>query len=612
MKRLFVTTGEKVLYRGIPSIIVKVISINTVSIEEIETNIIHTVNVNELQPYESGYMAEKEIFSLTEKEWEKAKKHYEIIKPILANRGDADLVRTISKNNNISVSTIYRWIKLFDDSGLISSLSGKKRKGGAGKSRLSKIQDEIINDKIHAVFLNSSRKSITKTIREIELACDEFSIKPPHPNTIRNRIKAISEEEKIRKRYGLQEAKYKFSPIKAKFPGAEYPLSVVQIDHTLVDIILVDEHYRKPFKRPWLTLAIDVYSRMVVGFYLSFDTPGFLGTGICIANSILPKEMWLGQMGIDAEWPCWGIMDKLHLDNAKEFRSNMLNRVCLNYGINIDYRPVGSPHWGGHIERLLGTFSKEIHNLPGTTFSSVAERKKYESEKNASFTLPEFEKWLAIFITKIYHNRKHSEINTSPLERYKDGIIGNNNYPGRSIPPRINDERKVRLDFLPMVERSVQEYGVVIDHIYYYHDVLREYIHDSIDGKKRYHIFKRDPRDISLIYFFDPKREEYYEIPYRDASLPPMSVWEYREIRKKLKEVQLPVDEKSIFGAFREMNEIEEKAVRATKKKKRKSIPEYGKIVKKEEQKQSHLFQQQTDKEEEILPFDDLDDEAFN
>ena len=609
MDRMFIAKGEKVLYKSRASIIIQVLDVSIVSIEEIESGIIHTVNVGELKPFNKDIKLDNNINGLTDKEWIRAKERYKIIKPIIDNPKNISIVRGVSNDSGVSLSTLYRWVKLYKDSGLVSSLVGSRKRGGKGNSRLLKVQDEIIQDKIHSVYLSSSRKSITKTIREIEIACNDFSIEAPHPNTIRSRIKDISEEERIRKRYGYQEAKYKFEPIKGSFPGAGYPLSVVQIDHTLVDIILVDEHYRKPFMRPWLTLAIDVYSRMVVGFYLSFDSPGFFGTGVCIANSILPKEMWLSQLGIDAEWPCWGIMDSLHLDNAKEFKSEDLKRVCQNYGIKIDYRPVGAPHWGGHVERLLGTFAKEIHNLPGTTFSSVSERKKYQSEKNASFTLSEFERWITIFITKIYHTRIHSEIDTSPLERFKSGILGVSGDSGRSIPPRINNERKVRLDFMPSVSRTIQEYGIVIDHIYYYHDVLREYIHDSYNGEKKSHLFKRDPRDISVVYFFDPKREEYYEIPYRDTYLPPMSIGEYREVRRKLKKSDVKADEGSIFGAFKEMNEIEDKAIRETRKRKKKrsdqpkldldqSIPE-------------PIYSEEIDEKDDVLPFEDIDDEVF-
>lgn len=607
MERLFLQKGEKVIYNNIECVIIRIIDANKVSIEELLSHIIHTIHPKELIPIaDLGHSQEKlDLCSLSEADWSKAKKRYEIINPILShNKRSLDLVSKIAFENNISVPTIYRWLKLYDESGLVSSLAGKKRMGGQGKSRLLRIQEDIINDKIHSIYLSSSKKSIVKTIREIELCCQDLNIKPPHSNTIRNRIKNIADETKIKKRLGIQVARYKFEPLKGKFPGADYPLAVVQIDHTPVDIILVDEQNRQPLKRPWLTLAMDVYSRMVVGFYLSFDTPGALGTGMCIANSILPKEAWLESLGVDSEWSCWGIMDKIHVDNAKEFRGKMLENACLNYGIDLEFRPIGSPHFGGHIERILGTFSKEIHNLPGTTFSSIQDRGKYDSKKNSSFTLLEFEKWLVTYITKIYHNRLHSGINSTPIKKFNDGILGTKDILGRGIPPRINNERKVRLDFMPYVERSIQEYGVLIDHIHYYSDVLRNYIHDTENSQKKKHIFKRDPRDISVIYFFDPKIGEYIDIPYRDLSLPPLSIWEYREVVKRLKQNKIQIDEKAIFDAYRELNEIERHVIRKTKnEKKREKIFTHSNEINPVEESTTNI--------EKITPFEDIDDEAF-
>ena len=46
------------------------------------------------------------------------------------------------------------------------------------------------------------------------------------------------------------------------------PLQLMQMDHTLVDVVVVDEVDREPIGRPWLTLAIDVATRAVPGFYL--------------------------------------------------------------------------------------------------------------------------------------------------------------------------------------------------------------------------------------------------------------------------------------------------------------------------------------------------------
>ncbi len=334
---------------------------------------------------------------------------------------------------------------------------------------------------------------------------------------------------------------------------------------------MVDGLYRKPFRRPHLTVAIDVFSRMVVGFHLSFDPPGEMGTGLCIANAILGKDMFLEKHNIKGEWPCWGVMATIHMDNAKEFRGNMLKRACQNYGINIEHRPIATPHWGGHVERLFGTFSK------------VEDRENYDSELKASLTINEFEKWLVTYIVNVYHHKIHSGINMSPLEKYKKGIFGEGEEHGTGLPPKLLNERRVRLDFMPYVERTIQEYGVLIDHICYYDDVLRKYIHskedDSKYSRKQKFIFKRDPRDISMIYFFDPELNDYFEIPYRDTSKPPISIWEFNEVVTKLQKQNITVNEDNIFEAYKEMEEIELKAIRI-------SLPD-------------------------ILPFEDIDDEAF-
>ncbi len=124
-------------------------------------------------------------------------------------------------------------------------------------------------------------------------------------------------------------------------------------------MIGVDEQQRLPIGRPWITRAIDVYSRMVLGFYISQDPPGALGQ--CIAHAALPKEAWLAKRGIVGSWPCWGFPARIHLDNAKEFHGEMLRRACEQYGVRralrqarrADY-PRGPAPCGATIRNTLG------------------------------------------------------------------------------------------------------------------------------------------------------------------------------------------------------------------------------------------------------------------
>jgi putative transposase len=194
---------------------------------------------------------------------------------------------------------------------------------------------------------------------------------------------------------GRKAARDRFTPATGSVE-APWPLSLVQIDHTLVDVIVVDTVTRLPIQRPWLTLAIDVHSRCVAGFHLSLDPPSATSVALYVAQACLPKDAWLTARGIEGDWPVRGLLERLHLGNAKEFRSEALRRGCEQYGITIDYRPVRTPHYGGHIERLIGTMMGKVHLLPGTTFSDVRCKGDNDPESTAAMTLDEVERWLAM------------------------------------------------------------------------------------------------------------------------------------------------------------------------------------------------------------------------
>lgn len=523
---------------------------------------------------EGGPQREQELTIISEEDWQEAQRRFTHMRPLLlASRRSRAMVEEVARTLELHPATVYRLINAYERTGRVSSLIPPKRDGGRGRTHLQPEVEKIVRDTIQNFYLGKQQRSMEKTCKEVARLCRNAGLEPPHDNTVRNRINAVTNREKVARRRGTRTAKEQFDPIQGHFPGADWPLAVIQIDHTLLDIILVDNIYRRPVGRPWIALAIDVFSRMVVGFYISFDPPDAMSVGLCIAHGILPKEKWLAKYDITTPWPCWGVPRTIHADNAKVFRGNMLKRACEEHGIDLDWRPVATPHWGGHIERLLGTFLKEVHSLPGTTFSNPKERGEYDSEKKAAMTLSEFEKWLATFIVEVYHQRVHSSLKMSPVKKYEEGIFGTKDKPGTGIPARVTDEDRLRLDFIPYIERTVQGYGVVVEEIHYYHDVLRRFINatDPDNPKlKRQFIFKRDPRNISQIYFYDPEVKLYYTIPYRDTSHPPMSIWELREVRRQLeKEGYENVNEQLIFDAYERMRRQEEESVRETKRARR-------------------------------------------
>ncbi|MCS4299347.1 MULTISPECIES: Mu transposase C-terminal domain-containing protein [Acinetobacter] len=529
--------------------------------------------INELKiSNESENLIRQDLPLVSDVDWQKAWDKYLLIKPLLdleKNERTLEQVENVAKKAKKNVATIYRWLNKLEETGRVSTLLRKPR-NDIKKSRLENKTQEFIDDVISKFYLTSQRRSIAETCLEVQRLCFENEIVAPHPNTIRNRIQELSEKDVVSARFGSKIAREKFQPIRGSFPGADFPLAVVQMDHTPVDLILVDDKDRLPIGRPYLTIAIDCFSRMITGFYITLEAPGALSVGLCISHSIMTKDLWLAKFGISTPWPIWGKMRKIYVDNAKEFRGVMLERACQEHGIILEHRPKGLPNYGGHVERAFRTFMSKTHSVSGTTFSNVQHKNNYNSEKMASMTLSEFEHWFTIFIVQVYHQKSHKGISDiPPIKLYEQAILGTENSPGIGLPIPINNEEKLRLDFMPYVERTIQEYGVLIDNIHYYSDVLRVWIHarDEQNSKlKRKFIFARDPRDISVVYFLDPHSKNYVAVPYRDISRPPISLWELKAVIKRLEENEgLQPNEELIFDGIKRMREIEVLAIQKTK-----------------------------------------------
>lgn len=511
----------------------------------------------------------QDLAEIADDDWRVAQQRFAAISPLVGRLqiGREDAERR-AKEVNVNPSTLYRWLQRYNAYGSVTALIPKKRGWQEGKSRIAPEAEAVIEEVIRDFFLTPQRPTAKKTIIEVQRRCAESGINAPNHMTIRARIAKVSQREQLRGRGFREKAKNKFLPAPGSFPNADYPLSVVQIDHTPVDIILVDDVFRKPIGRPWITLAVDVHSRMVTGYYLAFDPPSETSVAMCVAHSILPKDEWMILHKVDAPWPVWGTPRTIHVDNGADFRSNNFQQSCLAYGINLEFRPVRQPRYGGHIERMLGTLLREIHALPGTTFSSIKDREGYDAEKHAAMTKSEFETWLVTLICKVYHQRLHSSIGITPLRKWEIGIFGGGAVQGVGVPKRPNNRMTILLDFLPSFRRTVQTFGVTIDGMTYYAEALRPWIgsQDSDTGKKLELIFRRDPRDISAIWFFDPELKQYFKIPFADQMLPSMSIWEYQQAREKLKrEGADSVNEHQILNAITELRLQVEEAKEKTK-----------------------------------------------
>ena len=397
---LALTPGTAIETEGRAGVIERVLDFSRVLIRETDSRALRTVGIETLCPPPSheAPVTLPDLSAVAPETWAKAQQRFDAIRPLLdPNYRTRARVNQAARANGCSATTIYAWLRQYRQEGRMTALLPRPR-SDRGQLRLPPAVDAVIVGVLEKQYLTPQKRSAAQVNREIERLCRRADLVPPHENTVRARIASLSNDVKVRRREGKAAADAAYTLSAGTVPGVDAPLAVVQIDHTKVDVILVDDILRRPIGRPWITLAIDVFSRMVVGFYISFDPPGTLATGLCIAHAVLPKTGWLTRLEVEGEWPCWGAMRKLHLDNAKEFHGLMLERACAQYGIEIDWRPVKTPRYGGHIERLLGTFATEIHTLPGTTFSNPKARGEYDSEGRAALTLSDFERWLTTLI----------------------------------------------------------------------------------------------------------------------------------------------------------------------------------------------------------------------
>ncbi len=552
--------GTKVLFKNQPfRVLMKAGS--DVMIQSLDDEDYTTVaQKSELKKYDKKAIKRniKPVHALSEEELKEAKRREDIL------NAPGSIKDKIQKGK-ISRATYFNWNKLYEEGGRVLAALAPRRPARR-RNRLTNELEVIIEKCINKHYLTTQKKSVRRVWEKVFNLCRKFKLRPPCEATVRDRINALNTKKKTSKREGHNVARDRHDLMSGKFPGAENPLDVAQVDHTRLDIRLVDSKRRRAIGRPYLTVMIDVCTRCILGYVLSFEAPSADTVGLCIYHAVMPKDEELKAMGIKGEWPAEGLIRKVHVDNAKEFHSNTFKKACAQHGINIDYRPVRTPHFGGHVERVIKTINDNIHSLPGTTFSNPTQRGNYNSAKKAALSLDDMNQWLTEWIVNVYHKEIHSGLDTSPIAEWKIKA------QGLYEPSLPADPEKFRIDFMPCVYRKVVRQGIVWDRIWYSDTVLEKFIDRKDKTKNRKDkdregkvLVHRDPNDISKLYLLDEDNGMYHEIPYAERGYPAVTLREWRAGKKVLKDRgRNDADVNEIFDAIERLGDIEKKAVETT------------------------------------------------
>jgi len=407
--------------------------------------------------YGSCRVPERGTLSLPDGAWTEAQRRAAVIGPLAAREAvSAATARDADRALDLSERTIYALLRRWRQSGGSAvSLAPRPSPGGRGKGRLPAEAERIVAEAIRDEYLTKQKKRAEAVVRAVRDRSRLAGAKPPAANTVRARVRLVRADLAARAREGAGSAAVRrLTPAAGRTPPAGRPMAALQIDHTPVDLVVVDETWRKPVGRPWLTLAIDVHSRCIAGLHLSFDAPSSAVAGLCLAHTALDKATYLRGIGVEADWPCQGRPGEVFVDNGPEFHSDAFERGCGQHGIALRHRPPGAPHWGGIIERVIGTAMAMVHELPGTTFSDPVERGEYDSEKAACLTLGELERWLVLAVTGPYHNSVHGGLGEPPLARWRRSVAEH------GAPTPVAESKSFVVDFLPVLRRRITREGI--------------------------------------------------------------------------------------------------------------------------------------------------------
>jgi putative transposase len=441
--------------------------------------------------------------------------------------------------------TLYRWYKDYTASGddirvLAPAYKARGKVSENDGRRISddlqtcKEVDKIIDDVINEHYLQPTRPSVQSTydlieariIQENQFRDEDDKLPTPHKNTVYRVVKKLDPYEKDKARKGKRIADL-IHKVNKQGVRPTRPLERVEIDDTKLDLFVIDEKTNLPIGRPWLMVAICVFTKMILGYYLSFFRPSYLSVMQCLLHSIRPKTYVRGRYSeIVHSWDAYGLPELVVVDNAKQYYSASFDESCLQLGIVTQYAPVRHPYYKPSIERMFGTLNtKLLHQIPGTTFSNVAAKWDYDPKKNALISMDDLERILHNWIVDVYHQSIHRGIKDVPARRWEIGT--------REFPPALpfsSDELNVLLGHVEY--RSLSNSGIEMWGLYYNDPCLSPLKSRHKKGERIK--IKYDPMDISLIHVYDCESNRYLPVPATDQNYTHgLTLWQHKVIKRE-------------------------------------------------------------------------------
>lgn len=430
------------------------------------------------------------VNSMSQEEMRQALRMFNIVSDFL-------ITRDYSKYN-VPDRTLRRWRKNYEDgeklynSGFLGLIPQTKKKGNR-QAKITDEQQELMEKVIREHYETNVKKNMSSVHRVYKRISNKKLVKPVTYKTFRKYIKMrpiydlINAREGRRAAYAYEEFYWNLDCNKTPRHGKR-PFEILHLDHTELDIELVCSETGKNLGRPWVTFAVDAFSRRILAFYLTFDKPSYK------SNMMVLREM----VKRFKRMPSIIVVDK-----GSDFQSIYFDTLLAVNKVIKKVRPKADPKFGSVIERLFGTINTTlIYNLLGNTQATKHNIRlntpEIDPKKNAVWTLELLYEAMKEFVYKIYDNTHHITLNNSPKEVFTQGL----KLSGLRKQTFITDFELFKMLTLPSTrgegKAKVQPVGYIqINTFRYWNDILRN---PKFIGRKV--MVRYDPFDISVAYAF--------------------------------------------------------------------------------------------------------------
>lgn len=397
-----------------------------------------------------------------------------------------------------SARNVTRWLKKYDQD---QSLAIPTRRRVAGKNNLSRA---LAVQSLDTHYLSKDQETLADCYDRYLVDCGHAGQRPISISSFRRvLISDFSKYEVIEKRYSKTEAKKRFrTPFKVSSP--ERPYQKLELDHTILDWVVLSDDRSVVIGRPTLVCILDVATKYVVAAYLSFLPPSVQTVMGALKMAFFPKNMEDPEfMCLTEPWLGFGLPETLIVDNGLENHSHALSGLFQHMGlaINLEFCATRSPWQKPHVERFFAAAATFLKSHAGRVTKPRKGETQTSTDESAVLTFSELRSFLYRWVEEIHNKTPHSRTKLIPRVEFEAGM--------RSCPPFRIPVSAELFDFCATreIHRTVGPHGVSLHGLTYGGHNLHEL--KKRTGEKFSARIRYSPENLSNIYVFDTVRKEW-------------------------------------------------------------------------------------------------------